>query len=116
VLESHVLRSVRQTTTSSIANSFGLALSASAGFAAGPADPDTGIEPIGGSVTSQLGTSRGVTHALTAGSGARTSHSLRTNKPLLPVHAKTAFHVTLVRPNRGEARPAPGTPLDTGTT
>ncbi|MCZ9336813.1 hypothetical protein NGM37_03345, partial [Streptomyces sp. TRM76130] len=67
--------------------------------AAGPADPVTGAGRIGFTLTGQAGVQRQITHTLGSGGSAKTSHSLRTGKPLLLVRADAVHHVTLVRPD-----------------
>ncbi|MFC7016182.1 hypothetical protein ACFQMH_31725 [Streptomyces viridiviolaceus] len=115
VLESHVLRSVRLTSTAAVTNAVGVGLSVSGGFALGSREQAGGTEPAGLTLTGQAAVQQQVTHALTGGGSARTSRSLRTAKPLLRVHADAVYEVTLVRPDGQEQTPAEGSPLARGT-
>ncbi|MGW3980187.1 hypothetical protein [Streptomyces mirabilis] len=115
VLESHVLRSVRMSGSAAVTNAVGVGLGVSAGFAAGMADPATGTEPLGFTLTGQGAVQRQVTHTLSSGGSARTSRALRTAKPLLRVHADAVYQVSLVRPDGPERGPAEGSPLARST-
>ncbi|GAB1340087.1 hypothetical protein ACE1SV_66770 [Streptomyces sp. E-15] len=108
VLESHVLRSVRLSGTTAVTNAAGVGLAVSGGLALGSSDP------AGLTLTAQAAVQQQVTDSLTAGGSARTSHSLRTAKPLLRVHADVVWRATLVRPDRPEQQPAEGSPLARG--
>ncbi|MFE3112650.1 hypothetical protein ACFXG8_34035 [Kitasatospora indigofera] len=115
VLESHVLRSVRMVGSAAVANASGLGLGASGGFAAGHPDQFTGVERIGFTLTGQVATQHEVTHTLNSGGSARTSHSLRTGKPLLRVGVDVVYDIRIVRPDGPEQTPAEDTPLAKGT-
>ncbi|MFF1871101.1 hypothetical protein [Kitasatospora herbaricolor] len=115
VLESHVLRSVRMTGSAAVANASGLGLGVSGGFAAGRPDLLVGVERIGFTLTGQAATQHQVTHTLNSGGSARTSHSLRTGKPLLRVGADVVYHIRMVRPDGPERSPAEDTALAKGT-
>ncbi|MDQ0785004.1 hypothetical protein [Streptomyces sp. B3I8] len=114
VLESYVLRSVRMQGTSQIANSLGLTLPLRFGLSSGAPDPVTGADPLGGSVSGQIGASHQFAHTLTSAGSARLAHSLRTGDPLLPVRPDLALHVTLVRPDSAPVRAASGSRLGRG--
>ncbi|HEY5835579.1 scabin-related ADP-ribosyltransferase, partial [Streptomyces sp.] len=115
VLESHVLRTVRMTGSAAVANASGVGVGVGLGFAAGLPDPATGVEPIGFTVNPQVATQHQVTHTLNSGGSAKTSHSLRTGKPLLRELVDAVYHITLVRPDGPERGPADDSPLAVGT-
>ncbi|WP_432991647.1 hypothetical protein [Dactylosporangium sp. CA-233914] len=114
VLESHVLRTLRIEGSAKVTNAVGVDGFLSFGMSKAPADADTGVEPTGGSVRGQAGVRHQVSHALGSGGGARTSHSLRTRKPLIPQAVDVSFEVELVRAADAAARPGPVTPLGSG--
>ncbi|MFG1953740.1 hypothetical protein [Micromonospora sp. NPDC048830] len=111
VLESHVLRILRVEGSAKVTNAVGVDGSVSFGMSRAPADPVTGVEPTGGTVRGQLGARHQVSHTLGSGGGARTSHSLRTSKPLIPLAADVIFDMELVRADGAVVRPEPSTPL-----
>ncbi|MGW0502927.1 hypothetical protein [Micromonospora sp. NPDC003241] len=112
VLESHVLRILRVDGSAEVTNAVGVDVFANLGMSASPAAPDT--EPTGGSVRGQVGARHQVSHTLGSGGGARTSHSLRVRKPLIPQAVDVIFEVELVRATGVAARPEPETPLGSG--
>lgn len=116
VLESHVMRSVRLAGSATATNAAGVGFGLGLGFSAGPSDPVTGTGQIGFTLSAQAGVQQQITHTLGSGGSAKTSHSLRTGKPLLLVRADAVHHVTLVRPDGPEHGPAAGTRLAGATT
>ncbi|WP_328921418.1 hypothetical protein [Streptomyces griseoaurantiacus] len=116
VLESYVLRSLRMQGASQITNSLGITLPLQFGLSSGEPDPVTGAEPLGGSVSGQVGASHQFAHTLASAGSARLAHSLRTGDPLLPVRPDLALRVTLVRPDSAPVGPAAGSRLGNGAT
>ncbi|MFJ2477814.1 hypothetical protein ACIOWI_33395 [Streptomyces sp. NPDC087659] len=111
VLEAHVLRSLRLSASTSVANAAGFRLGFAFGFAAGEPYSPTGTEPFGFTLTGQGGAQHQAIHTLGSGGSARTSHSLRTARPLIPLRADAVYRVDLVRPDGPPRGPAPGSPL-----
>ncbi|WP_329138172.1 hypothetical protein OG552_29835 [Streptomyces sp. NBC_01476] len=104
-LEVYVLRSLRVSGSTSVANSASFGGQLSLGFAIGTPDPRTGSEPFGGTITLNGSLQHQATHTLSSGGSARTSHSLRTDRPLMRVQARMVLDVTLMRPGAVPVRP-----------
>lgn len=114
VLESYVLRSLRMQGSSQISNALGVTLPLRMSLSLGGPDPVTGAEPLGGSVSLQVGGRHQFAHTLASGGSARIAHSLRTAKPLLHVTPEVRVHVTLIAPDRQPSAPAGGSRLVAG--
>ncbi|QKW13736.1 hypothetical protein [Verrucosispora sp. NA02020] len=112
VLESHVLRILRVDGSAEVTNAVGVDGFVNLGMSATPAEP--GVEPTGGAVRGQIGARHQVSHTLGSGGGARTSHSLRVRKPLIPQGVDVVLDLELVRATGAAARPEPVTPLGSG--
>ncbi|MFI7024342.1 hypothetical protein ACIBMZ_16660 [Micromonospora sp. NPDC049900] len=112
VLESHVLRILRVDGSAEVTNAVGVDGFVTFGMSTSPAD--AGGEPAGGAVRGQLGARHQVSHTLGSGGGARTSHSLRIRKPLIPQGVDVILDVELVRATGAAARPETATPLGSG--
>ncbi|MFD9545125.1 hypothetical protein [Streptomyces sp. NPDC060022] len=116
VLESHVLRSVEVSGSAAVENAAGLGIDVTAGFVPGTSQPDGDrTTPYGGGLGAGGAVQYQVAHTLNSGGSSRTSHSLRTAKPLLSVRGEAVYTITLVSPDGPELEPSADSPLGTGT-
>lgn len=114
VLESYVLRSLRMQGSAQISNALGVTLPLRMSLSSGGPDPVTGAEPLGGSLSVQVGGRHQFAHTLASGGSARIAHSLRTAKSLLHVTPEVRVSVTLVPPDRLPSAPVGGSRLAAG--